>query len=50
MNMKKCVDGVYVEMTTEEIAALQQEERAAEQTLEERLAVLEAQMAERRNA
>ena len=45
--MKKYVDGKYIEMTLDEIAELQQKEQPAEQTLEERLAALEALVAER---
>ena len=42
--MMKFVDGVFVEMTSEEIAALK-EESEAEPTVEERLAALEGQLA-----
>ena len=42
--MLKCVDGKYIEMTPEEIAALQED--VAEPTTEERLAALEAAMLE----
>lgn len=49
--MKKYVDGMYVAMTEEEIASLQQQETPkTEKTIEERLAALEALLAERGNA
>ena len=46
--MKKCVNGQYLEMTPEEIAALEQaatQQPAPEQTSEERIAALEEQLA-----
>ena len=49
--MQKYVDGMYVDMTEEEIASLQQHEtQNTEKTIEERLAALEALLAERGNA
>ena len=44
--MKKCVNGISIELTPEEIAALKEEEMAVEPTIEERLAALEAAMLE----
>ena len=47
--MKKCVNGQYLEMTPEEIAALEQEatqQPAPEQTSEERIAALEKELRE----
>ena len=46
--MKKCVNGQYLEMTPEEIAALEQaatQQPAPEPTPEERIAALEEQLA-----
>ena len=46
--MKKCVNGQYLEMTPEEIAALEQaatQQPAPEQTSEERIAALEEELA-----
>ena len=46
--MKKCVNGQYLEMTPEEIAALEQEvaqQPAPEPTPEERIAALEEELA-----
>ena len=48
--MKKCVNGEYIEMTAEEIDAMRAEEVVAEPTIEERLAAIEALLAERRGA
>ena len=46
--MKRCENGNYIEMTPEEVAALQQQEaQPAEQTVEERLAALEMRLAEK---
>ena len=45
--MKKCVNGQYLEMTPEEIAALKQaatQQPASEQTTEERIAALEEEL------
>lgn len=42
--MKKCVNGIYIDMTAEEIAELERlaaEQPAPEPTAEERIAVLE---------
>ena len=47
--MKKCVNGQYLEMTPEEIAALEQaatQQPAPEQTSEERIAALEKELRE----
>ena len=47
--MKKCVNGQYLEMTPEEIAALEQvatQQRTQEQTSEERIAALEKELRE----
>ena len=47
--MKKCVNGQYLEMTPEEIAALKQaatQQPAPEQTSEERIAALEKELRE----
>ena len=47
--MKKCVNGQYLEMTPEEIAALKQaatQQPASEQTTEERIAALEKELRE----
>ena len=46
--MKKCVNGQYLEMTPEEIAALEQaatQQPTLEPTTEERIAALEEQLA-----
>ena len=46
--MKKCVNGQYLEMTPEEIAALEQEvaqQPTPEPTPEERIAALEEELA-----
>lgn len=46
--MKKIVNGVYIEMTPEEIAelqAMQTEQAPTEPTVEERIAALEEQLA-----
>lgn len=46
--MKKCVNGQYLEMTPEEIAALEQvaiQQPTPEPTPEERIAVLEEELA-----
>ena len=45
--MKKCVNGQYLEMTPEEIAALEQvaaQQPAPEPTAEERIAALEEEL------
>lgn len=49
--MKKCVNGIYIEMTAEEISAVQEEatrqaemEKNTPPTAEERLAAMEAAM------
>lgn len=45
--MKKCVNGQYLEMTPEEIAALEQvatQQPTQEQTPEERIAALEEEL------
>ena len=47
--MKKCVNGQYLEMTPEEIAALEQvatQQPTQEQTSEERIAALEKELRE----
>ena len=47
--MKKCVNGQYLEMTPEEIAALEQaatQQPAPEQTSEKRIAALEKERRE----
>jgi len=49
--MKKCVNGEYIEMTAEEIAELYGDEETGPKnttpTVEERLAALEARLAEK---
>lgn len=44
--MLKFVDGTYIEMTPEEVAALKEQEQHVQPTTEERLAALEAAMLE----
>ena len=51
--MKKCINGEYIEMTPEEIAELEKlaaEQPAPEPTPEERIAALEKDNAELRDA
>ncbi len=49
--MKRFVDGEYIQLTDEEVAALQQQAAvSAERTLEERLSALEALLNERGEA
>ena len=45
--MKRYVDGEYIQLTDKEVTELQQKAQPAEQTLEERLAALEALVVER---